>query len=128
VEHHKTIGELANRYGLPTVAAFRVFPADGGLASYGVYVPTCFGRRRAMSIGYSRVSNPPTFPWSSRRYSELAINLKTAKALGLDVPPTLLARAEAQTWRKCRFEEKPQGVIINSDTGQPASFNDTCIE
>jgi dienelactone hydrolase len=31
-------------------------------------------------------------------------------------------------YRKCRFEERPQGVIINSDTGQPASFNDPCIE
>jgi hypothetical protein len=35
---------------------------------------------------------------------------------------------QAQTWRKCSLEEKPQGVIINSDTDQPASFNDTCIE
>ncbi len=35
---------------------------------------------------------------------------------------------QAQTWRKCRLEEKSQGVIINSDTGQPASYNDTCIE
>jgi acetyl esterase/lipase len=35
---------------------------------------------------------------------------------------------QAQTARKCRFEEKPQGVIINSDTGQPATFNDPCIE
>jgi dienelactone hydrolase len=35
---------------------------------------------------------------------------------------------QAQTWRKCSFEEKPQGVIINSGTGQPATFNDACIE
>lgn len=35
---------------------------------------------------------------------------------------------QAQTWRKCRLEEKPQGMIINSDTQQPASFNDSCIE
>ncbi len=35
---------------------------------------------------------------------------------------------QAPTDRKCRFEERPQGVIINSDTGQPASFNDPCIE
>jgi dienelactone hydrolase len=35
---------------------------------------------------------------------------------------------QAQTWRKCRFEENPQGVIINSDTGQRASYNDPCIE
>jgi UPF0716 family protein affecting phage T7 exclusion len=42
--------------------------------------------------------------------------------------PGTLQLQQAQTWRKCRLEEKPQGVIINSDTGQPASFNDTCIE
>jgi hypothetical protein len=35
---------------------------------------------------------------------------------------------QAPTDRKCRFEEKPQGVIINSETGQPATFNDPCIE
>ena len=35
---------------------------------------------------------------------------------------------QAQTWRKCRLEEKPLGVVINSDTGQPASMNDPCIE
>jgi hypothetical protein len=35
---------------------------------------------------------------------------------------------QAPTDRKCRFEERPQGVIINSDTGQPTSFNDPCIE
>jgi dienelactone hydrolase len=35
---------------------------------------------------------------------------------------------QAQTWRKCRLEEKPQGVIINSDTGLPATFDDPCIE
>jgi dienelactone hydrolase len=42
--------------------------------------------------------------------------------------PGTLQIPQAQTWRKCRLEEKPQGVIINSDTGQPASYNDTFIE
>ena len=42
--------------------------------------------------------------------------------------PGTLQLPQAQTWRKCRFEEKPQGVIINSDSGQPANFNDPCIE
>jgi dienelactone hydrolase len=42
--------------------------------------------------------------------------------------PGTLQLPQAQTWRHCRFEERPQGVIINSDTGQPASFNDPCIE
>ena len=40
-----------------------------------------------------------------------------------------MRNAQAPTeFRKCRFEERPQGVIINSDTGQPASLNDPCIE
>jgi dienelactone hydrolase len=42
--------------------------------------------------------------------------------------PGTLQLPQAQTWRHCRFEEKPQGVIINSDTGQPATPNDPCIE
>jgi dienelactone hydrolase len=42
--------------------------------------------------------------------------------------PSTMQLPQAQTWRKCRFEEKPLGVIINSDTGQPASMNDACIE
>lgn len=42
--------------------------------------------------------------------------------------PGTMRLPQAQTSRNCRFEEKPQGVIINSDTGQPASFSDPCIE
>jgi len=44
------------------------------------------------------------------------------------VIPGTMQIAQAPTWRKCRFEEKPQGVIINSDTGQPATFSYPCIE
>jgi dienelactone hydrolase len=44
------------------------------------------------------------------------------------VIPGTMQIAQAPPWRKCRFEEKPQGVIINSDTGQPATFSDPCIE
>jgi dienelactone hydrolase len=45
-----------------------------------------------------------------------------------EVIPGTMQIPQARTWRKCRLEEKPQGVIINSDTGQPATFNDPCIE
>jgi dienelactone hydrolase len=44
------------------------------------------------------------------------------------VIPGVMQIAQAPTWRKCRFQENPRGVIINSDTGQPATFNDSCIE
>jgi len=42
--------------------------------------------------------------------------------------PATLQVPNAQTWRKCRLEEKPQGTIINSDTGMPTGFDDACIE
>jgi putative ABC transport system substrate-binding protein len=94
VEHHKTIGELANRYGLPAVAAFRVFPVDGGLASYGVYVPDLFRQAAAYVDRILKGEQPANLPVEQPTIFELAINLKTAKGLGLDVPPTLLARAD----------------------------------
>jgi len=49
-------------------------------------------------------------------------------AFDIQTIPGTMQIPQAQTSRNCRFEEKPQGVIINSDTGQPASFNDPCIE
>jgi dienelactone hydrolase len=49
-------------------------------------------------------------------------------AFDIQTIPGTLQLPQAQTLRKCRFEEKPRGVIINSDTGEPASFNDSCIE
>jgi dienelactone hydrolase len=50
-------------------------------------------------------------------------------AFDLQVIPATLLLPQAPTWRKCRFEEKPQGLISNSDTGQPATFSDEpCME
>jgi dienelactone hydrolase len=49
-------------------------------------------------------------------------------AFDLQTIPGTLQLPQALTARKCRFEEMPQGVIVNSDTGQPATFNDACVE
>jgi putative ABC transport system substrate-binding protein len=97
VEHHKTIGELANRYGLPTVSAFRIFPVDGGLASYGVDVPDLFRQAGSYVDRIFRGEKPADLPVQQPTKFELAINLKTAKALGLEVPPALLARADGKS-------------------------------
>ena len=94
VEHHKTISELANRYGLPTVSAFRLFPVDGGLASYGVYVPDLFRQAAGYVDRILKGERLANLPVQQPTIFELVINLKTAKALGLNVPPTLLARAD----------------------------------
>jgi len=94
VEHHKTIGELANRHGLPTVSAFRIFPVDGGLVSYGVYVPDLFRQAAGYVDRILKGEQPANLPVQQPTIFELVINLKTARALGLDVPVTLLARAD----------------------------------
>jgi len=86
--------ELAARYGLPAFYPLRSFAADGGLISYGTNVIDTF-RQGASYVdrilkGEKLADLPVQFP---TKY-ELVINLKTAKALGLTVPPSLLSRAD----------------------------------
>jgi ABC-type uncharacterized transport system substrate-binding protein len=92
--HRERIITLAARYKLPTVYFARGFVAGGGLIAYGPnQIDPC---RRA--AGYvDRIlkgEKPADLPVQAPTKYELVINLKTAKALGLEVPPTLLARAD----------------------------------
>jgi putative ABC transport system substrate-binding protein len=92
--HRGQIIELADRHKLPAVYFYRYYVADGGLASYGVDIID--GYRRAASYidrilrGATVSELPVQFPTKF----ELVINLKTAKAIGLAIPPTLIARAD----------------------------------
>jgi putative ABC transport system substrate-binding protein len=92
--HRKLIITLAARHRLPAIYAYASFVTEGGLISYGP--DSMDGYRRA--AGYvDRILNgakPADLPVQAPVKFELAINLKTAKALGLDVPPTVLARAD----------------------------------
>jgi putative ABC transport system substrate-binding protein len=92
--HRRRIIELAAELGLPAIYSFRYFASDGGLMSYGVD-GTDIWRRSALYVDrILKGAKPTELPIQFPTKFELVINLKTAKALGLEVPPTLLARAD----------------------------------
>jgi len=94
VVNHGRIIELAARNRLPTVFAFRYSAATGALMSYGVDADDLYRRASAYVDRILRGAMPAELPVQAPNKFELVINLKTAKALGLNVPPTMLARAD----------------------------------
>jgi putative ABC transport system substrate-binding protein len=92
--HHAEIASLAARYRLPAVSSYRAFAKAGGLLSYGNDILDNYRRAATYADRILRGEKPSELPVQFPVKFELVINLKTAKALGLTVPPSLLARAD----------------------------------
>jgi putative ABC transport system substrate-binding protein len=94
VTHRAKIIDLAARYGLPAIYEFRQFSAEGGLISYGPDTADIFRRSASYVDRILKGAKPADLPVQQPVKFELVINLKTAKALALEVPSDLIARAD----------------------------------
>jgi putative ABC transport system substrate-binding protein len=92
--HRELIITLAARYRLPAVYSYRYFVTDGGLTSYGPDPIDQYRRAAGYVDRILKGEKPADLPVQAPVKYELVINLKTARALGLDVPPILLATAD----------------------------------
>ena len=94
IEHRRPIIELAERHKLPAVYFEQVFAKDGGLISYGPDIVDQYRRAAGYVDRILKGEKPADLPVQAPTKYALVVNLKAAKAIGITVPATLLARAD----------------------------------
>jgi putative tryptophan/tyrosine transport system substrate-binding protein len=94
LSHREQIVALATQHKLPAVYPYRHFVAAGGLVSYGVDVTSLYRRSASYVSRILKGEKPADLPVQAPTKYEFVINLRTAKALGLEVPASVLARAD----------------------------------
>ena len=94
INERRRLVDLAAKHRLPAVYTWRWFVDVGGLMAYGPNVADIFRRTASYVDKILKGTNPADLPVEQPTKFDLVINLKTAKALGLTIPPSLLARAD----------------------------------
>jgi putative ABC transport system substrate-binding protein len=92
--HREAIASAALRHGLPSIYIARMYAVSGGLMSYGIDVNEPYRQAAAYVDRILKGAKPGELPVQAASKFEMVINLKTAKALGITVPPTMLGRAD----------------------------------
>jgi len=92
--HRKKVAELALAHGLPSIHSFQPEVEDSGLMSYGADLAESYRRVAALTDRILKGARPADLPVEEPTKFQFVVNLKTAKALGLDVPQSILVRAD----------------------------------
>lgn len=107
--NHRAIVDLAAKHRLPAIYAAREFVDAGGLIAYGVSFPHLYHRAASFVDKILKGTKPADLPVEQPMKFELVINLKTAKALGLTIPPTLLFQADEVSARGAQGRDATSG-------------------